>query len=98
MFLRQARRLPGLDVGWVADLDPERGTGTDALALIAERSADVVVEATGSPAAGARHALAALEHGQHVVMVTGEADVLAGPALARRAREAGLVYSLACGG
>src|SRR5581483_8816973 len=97
MFLDQARRLPGLEIAWVADLVPGRGTGTDALALIAEGGADVVVEATGSPAAGARHALAALEHGRHVVMVTVEADVLAGPALARRAREAGLVYSLAYG-
>ena len=58
---------------------------------------EVVVEATGSPAAGIAHALAAIERGRHVVMVTVEADVLAGPLLAARAAEAGVVYSLAYG-
>jgi len=69
----------------------------DASALIAADGLDVVVEATGSPSAGIRHALAAIEHGRHLVMVTVEADVLAGPLLARRARQAGVVYSLAYG-
>jgi predicted homoserine dehydrogenase-like protein len=58
---------------------------------------EVVIEATGDPAAGIEHALAAIEAGKHLVMVNVEADVLAGPELARRAREAGLVYSLAYG-
>jgi predicted homoserine dehydrogenase-like protein len=58
---------------------------------------DAVIEATGHPAAGASHALAAIEAGRHVVMVTVEADVLCGPALAARARAAGVVYSLAYG-
>ncbi len=105
MFLTQARRLPGLEIGWVADLDLERArrvggdavVGSDATALIAEREVDVVVEATGSPAAGVAHALTAIESGRHVVMVTVEGDVLAGPALARRAAEAGVVYTLAYG-
>jgi predicted homoserine dehydrogenase-like protein len=44
-----------------------------------------------------RHALAAIEHGRHLVMVNVEADVLVGPLLAERARKAGLVYSLAYG-
>ncbi len=69
----------------------------DAGALIAAEGLDVVVEATGSPAAGARHALAAIAAGRHVVMVTVEADVLVGPLLARRAREAGVVYGMAYG-
>ena len=105
MFTTQARYVEGLELAWVADLDLDRAraaadgapVGTDAQALIAREEADVVVEATGSPRAGALHALAALEHGQHVVMVTVEADVLVGPALARRASEAGLVYTLAYG-
>jgi predicted homoserine dehydrogenase-like protein len=104
MFARQAARVPGLEVAWVADLDLARAratgaveAGTDALALIASRTADVVVEATGSPIAGVRHALAAIEHGQHVVMVTVEGDVVAGPDLARRAADAGVVYTLAWG-
>jgi predicted homoserine dehydrogenase-like protein len=69
----------------------------DAFALIGADGLDVVIEATGSPSAGIRHALAAIEHGRHIVMVTVEADVLAGPLLARRARQAGVVYSLAYG-
>lgn len=58
---------------------------------------DVVVEATGNPIVGISHALRAIEAGQHIIMVTVEADALAGPALARRAIEAGVVYSMAYG-
>src|SRR2546421_83344 len=58
---------------------------------------EVVVEATGNPAAGITHARAAITAGKHVVMVNVEADVLAGPLLAEEARKAGVVYSLAYG-
>ena len=58
---------------------------------------EVVVEATGNPAAGIRHARAAIAAGKHIVMVNVEADVLAGPLLAEEARRAGVVYSLAYG-
>jgi predicted homoserine dehydrogenase-like protein len=58
---------------------------------------EVVVEATGNPAAGIRHARAATAAGKHIVMVNVEADVLAGPLLAEEARKAGVVYSLAYG-
>lgn len=58
---------------------------------------DVVVDATGSPPAGIRHALTAIEHGKHLVMVNVETDALVGPLLAQRAHAAGLVYSLAYG-
>src|SRR5262249_55623050 len=58
---------------------------------------DVVVEATGSPAAGIAHALAAIEARKPIVMVNVEADALAGPLLARRARERDVVYSMAYG-
>jgi predicted homoserine dehydrogenase-like protein len=47
---------------------------------------EVVIEATGNPIAGTEHALLAIEAGKHIVMVNVEADVLAGPALAARAR------------
>jgi predicted homoserine dehydrogenase-like protein len=69
---------------------------TDATTLI-EAPVDVVVEATGNPETGIDHALRTIAAGHHIVMVNVEADVLAGPALARRAREAGVVYSLAYG-
>jgi predicted homoserine dehydrogenase-like protein len=58
---------------------------------------EVVVEATGNPAAGIRHARAAIAAGKHIVMVNVEADVLAGPLLAEEARKAQVVYSLAYG-
>jgi predicted homoserine dehydrogenase-like protein len=69
----------------------------DALAMIAAPEIDIIIDATGHPAAGIRHALAAFAHGKHIVMVNVEADALAGPLLARRARDAGVVYSLAYG-
>ena len=68
----------------------------DSAALIAA-DLDVVIEATGNPAAGIAHALACIDAGRHVVMVNVEADALAGPLLAERARQAGVVYSLAYG-
>jgi predicted homoserine dehydrogenase-like protein len=58
---------------------------------------EVVIEATGSPVAGIAHALAAIEAGRHIVMVNVEADVLAGPLLAAKARQQGVVYSMAYG-
>jgi len=69
----------------------------DAHALITADGLDVIVEATGSPGAGAAHALDAIARGRHVVMVTVEADALVGPLLAERARNAGVVYSMAYG-
>jgi predicted homoserine dehydrogenase-like protein len=71
--------------------------GQDSMALIAADGLDVVIDATGNPAVGIRHALEAFRQKRHVVMVNVEADVLAGPLLARRAREAGVVYSMAYG-
>src|SRR5580698_11370899 len=58
---------------------------------------EVIVEATGNPAVGIKHARAAIAAGKHIVMVNVEADVLAGPLLAEEARSAGVVYSLAYG-
>jgi predicted homoserine dehydrogenase-like protein len=71
--------------------------GDDWEALVAHPEIDIVVESTGNPAAAVTHALAAFRHGKHVVMVTVEADAFCGPLLARRAAEAGVVYSLAYG-
>ena len=69
----------------------------NSMALIENPEIDVIIEATGDPATGIRLCLAAIEHGKHVVMVNVEADALAGPFLARRAEEKGVVYSLAWG-
>ena len=84
-------------VGW----DDGRVVATaftdDAAALAGRDDVEVVVEATGNPVAGLTHAAAAIAAGKHVVMVNVEADVLAGAALADRARTAGVVYSMAYG-
>jgi predicted homoserine dehydrogenase-like protein len=66
-------------------------------ALVTHPQLDIIVEATGNPLAAVEHALAAFQHGKHVVMVTVEADAYCGPLLARRAKDAGVVYSLAYG-
>ena len=65
--------------------------------LSAFEGIECVIEATGHPIAGVRHALAAIEHGKHVVMVNVEADVMCGPLLAARAKAKGVVYSMAYG-
>ncbi len=95
-------------VGWPREsydarsLDAAARTGAtcvldDAMALAASPHIDCIIEATGHPIAGIRHAAAAIDGGKHVVMVNVEADVLCGPLLAARARARGLVYSMAYG-
>ncbi len=69
----------------------------DSDALIAHPAIEVIIEATGDPRTGIRLCLATIAAGKHIVMVNVEADALAGPLLARRARETGVVYSLAWG-
>jgi predicted homoserine dehydrogenase-like protein len=65
--------------------------------LVRHPQIDVVVESTGNPIAAVDHILAAFKEGKHVVNVTVEADAFCGPILARRAAEAGCIYSLAFG-
>jgi predicted homoserine dehydrogenase-like protein len=69
----------------------------DWLALVKRPEIDIVVECTGSPVHAVDHILAAIDARKHVVNVTVEADAFCGPLLARRAAEAGVVYSLAYG-
>jgi predicted homoserine dehydrogenase-like protein len=83
-------------VGWDADRIAATSFVTDGAKAVAG-DVDVIVEATGNPAVGIRHARAAIAAGKHIVMVNVEADVLAGPLLADEARKAGVVYSLAYG-
>ena len=70
---------------------------SDSGKLISQREIDVILEVTGSPAAGVKHALLCCEHKKHIVMINVEADVLAGPLLTRKAKEAGIIYSMAYG-
>src|ERR1700691_983356 len=89
---REACRTVGWDSGQIAAT-----TFTADGAKAVAGNIEVVVEATGNPAVGIRHARAAIANGKHVVMVNVEADVLAGPLLVEEARKAGVVYSLAYG-
>jgi predicted homoserine dehydrogenase-like protein len=65
--------------------------------LVTHPGIEVIIEATGDPGAGIRFALKAIANGKHIVMVNVEADAVAGPLLNKRAKEAGVVYSLAWG-
>ena len=69
----------------------------DGLALTECESIEVVVESTGLPEVGARHAFQALSSHKHVVMVNVEADVTVGPFLRRTADAAGVVYTMVDG-
>jgi predicted homoserine dehydrogenase-like protein len=85
------------EVGWSEDRIAATCFLEDGAELARRDDVDVMIEATGSPAAGIMHARSAIAAGKHIVMVNVEADVLAGPLLAREARAAGVVYSLAYG-
>lgn len=73
------------------------GVTEDPHDLISSPFVDIVIEATGDPVAGALHALECFRFRKHVLMVNVEADALVGPALAREAERAGVIYSLAYG-
>ncbi|HYH18415.1 MAG TPA: Gfo/Idh/MocA family oxidoreductase [Azospirillum sp.] len=90
---RAACRTVGWDEALVARTEFLESGG----AACAHPDVEVVIEATGNPAAGIAHARAAIQAGKHIVMVNVEADVLAGPLLAEEARERGVVYSMAYG-
>jgi predicted homoserine dehydrogenase-like protein len=96
--LKPARAEAALKaVGWSEALIETVHLTDDAFALIARDDIEVVIDATGHPPAGIRHALACAKNGKHIVMVNVEADVLAGPLLAEECRKAGVVYSMAYG-
>ncbi|MGQ0546647.1 MAG: NAD(P)H-dependent oxidoreductase [Betaproteobacteria bacterium] len=113
MYLAQVPKTPGVRLVAIADLSPDNARenlkrvgwepeqypliSEDWEALVANPQIDIVIEATGNPPAAVEHALAAFRNGKHVVMVTVEADAFCGPMLARKAAEAGVVYSLAYG-
>ena len=103
-----AARVNLARVGWEAQrldaksLDDAAKQGTtfisdDWQALVRHPSVDVIVECTGSPMHAVDHILEAFAYKKHVVNVTVEADAFCGPLLARRAAQAGVVYSLAYG-
>ncbi len=92
----QAQRIQATSLD-AALKDGNTYVGDDWRALVAHPAIDVVVECTGSPVHAVEHCLAAFAQRKHVVNVTVEADAFCGPLLARKAAEAGVVYSLAFG-
>ena len=85
------------NVGWSEDLISNTKFVDSGIEAITTSEIEVVVEATGYPSAGILHAQTAFRNGKHIVMVNVEADVLAGASLAKEAKSAGVVYSMAYG-
>lgn len=69
----------------------------DAMLLAACDRVDVLVEASSSILPAARHSLAAIDHGRHLVLMNAEVDLAFGPHLLARAQRRGVVYT-SCGG
>ena len=113
MYLAQVPRTPGIELVGIADLSPDNARQNlkrvgwdparfppiveDWQKLVANPRIDIIIEATGNPPAAVEHILGAFRQGKHVVNVTVEADAFCGPLLAKKAAEAGVVYSLAYG-
>ena len=89
---RDACRL----VGWSDDRMAATRFTESGMDLIADDAVEVIVEITGSSAAGVAHALAAAKYGKPIIMVNVEADVLAGPlaGATRRRRRHRLLHGL----
>ncbi len=97
----------GWDPGAVCATD-DLGTAQDALRegravatadplLVPDLELRAVVESTGVPEVGAEVADLAIARGRHTVLLNVEADIVVGPILAERARQNGVVYTLAAG-
>jgi predicted homoserine dehydrogenase-like protein len=84
-------------IGWSPAAIAATSIFEDWQTLVSNPEIDIVIEATGNPVAAVEHILGAFKHGKHVINVTVEADAFCGPVLAKKAREAGVVYSLAYG-
>jgi predicted homoserine dehydrogenase-like protein len=61
--------------------------------ILMELPLDVIVESTGIAEAGAAHALAAINHGKHLAMVSKETDSAVGPILQYLASKRNLTYT-----
>ncbi len=69
----------------------------DAIGMIASPGLDVIIDATGSPSAGIAHVLACCRQGNPSSWSTSRPTPWRGRSWHRRAREAGIIYSLAYG-
>ena len=73
--------------------DAGRVIAAGSLEAVLDLPIDVVIEATGHPEAGARHALMTIEAGRHLALVSKEVDIVVGPGLSALARERGRVVT-----
>lgn len=58
---------------------------------------DVLIESSNAILQGAKHVMKGIEHGQHIVMMNYEAELMYGPWLLKKANAAGVVYTCADG-
>jgi predicted homoserine dehydrogenase-like protein len=80
------------------ELDVAIGRGepavtSDPLVVCRAERVDAVVEATGEIEFGAQTAVAAIDHGKHVVLMNAELDATVGPILKARADRAGVIIT-----
>ena len=69
----------------------------DAGDVVSNDFVDVVIDATGRPAAGAEIGQSAIDNGKHLVMMNVEADVTIGPYLKKLAQKQGVIYTVGAG-
>ena len=69
----------------------------DTMDAITHDNVDVVIDATGSPQAGAEIGQATIDAGKHLVMMNVEADVTVGAILQDMAAKKGVVYTVGAG-
>ena len=95
-------------IGWpselygAANLDEAVKKGStyvtdDWRSLTEQAEIDIIIEATGNPIAAIEHCMGAFTAGKHVINVTVEADAFCGYGLALKAKDAGVIYSMAYG-
>ncbi|MHB1347358.1 MAG: NAD(P)H-dependent oxidoreductase [Candidatus Humimicrobiaceae bacterium] len=71
---------------------------TDSLTAISQiKEADIIVDATGNPEAGAQIAFTGISSKKHIVTLNVETDTAIGPILKRLALNSGVVYTVAAG-
>ena len=66
-------------------------------ALVSHESIEIIIECTGNPISAVKHCLSAFKNQKNVINVTVEADAFCGFALSQKAKNAGVIYSMAYG-
>lgn len=97
MGIGEAKLYPCLNKAEIDAIPPDGIAVIQDSKLMAFTDIDVMVEAAGNPEISALNASLCILAGKHVVMVSKESDVIAGPYLYRLAKSKGVVYSVAIG-